>query len=53
MSDTRRSTGSARVLLIVGGGIAAYKALDVARRLQDHDIAVTGVMTGSASAFIT
>ena len=53
LSDTRRSTGSARVLLIVGGGIAAYKALDVARRLQDHDIAVTGVMTGSASAFIT
>ena len=53
LSDTRRSTGSARVLLIVGGGIAAYKALDVARRLQDHDIAVTGVITGSASAFIT
>ena len=42
-----------RVLLIVGGGIAAYKALEVARRLQDHDIAVTGVMTGGAQQFIT
>ena len=48
-------TGSARkrVLLIVGGGIAAYKALEVARRLQDHDIAVTGVMTAGAQQFIT
>lgn len=42
-----------RVLLIVGGGIAAYKALEVARRLQDHDIGVTGVMTRSACEFIT
>ena len=42
-----------RVLLIVGGGIAAYKALEVARRLQDHDIGVTGVMTGGAQQFIT
>ncbi len=42
-----------RVLLIVGGGIAAYKALEVARRLQDHDITVTGVMTAGAQQFIT
>ena len=42
-----------RVLLIVGGGIAAYKALEVARRLQDHDLAVTGVMTAGACEFIT
>ena len=42
-----------RVLLIVGGGIAAYKALEVARRLQDHDVAVTGVMTKGAQEFIT
>lgn len=55
LPDTHRSsgTGQARVLLIVGGGIAAYKALEVARRLQDHDIAVTGVMTRSASEFVT
>ncbi|MEL0197114.1 MAG: bifunctional phosphopantothenoylcysteine decarboxylase/phosphopantothenate--cysteine ligase CoaBC, partial [Rhodobiaceae bacterium] len=42
-----------RVLLVVGGGIAAYKALEVARRLQDHDLTVTGVMTRGAQEFIT
>ena len=36
------------VLLIVGGGIASYKALEVSRRLQDHGIRVTGVMTKAA-----
>ena len=44
---------SKRVLLIIGGGIAAYKALEVARRLQDQNIGVTGVMTRSACEFIT
>ena len=47
------SGDSKRVLLIVGGGIAAYKALEVARRLQDQNIGVTGVMTRSACEFIT
>ena len=42
-----------KVLLVVGGGIAAYKALEVARRLQDHNVGVTGVMTRSACEFIT
>ena len=41
------------VLMIVGGGIAAYKALEVCRRLQDQNIRVTGVMTRSAEQFIT
>ena len=45
--------GRKRVLLVVGGGIAAYKALEVARRLQDHNVSVTGVMTRSACEFIT
>ena len=45
--------GRKRVLLVVGGGIAAYKALEVARRLQDHNVGVTGVMTRSACEFIT
>ena len=40
-------------MLIVGGGIAAYKALEVSRRLQDHGITVTGVMTKAAQQFIT
>ena len=46
-------TAGRRVLLIVGGGIAAYKALEVARRLQDHNMTVTGVMTAGAQHFIT
>ena len=45
--------GRKQVLLLVGGGIAAYKALEVARRLQDHNVGVTGVMTRSACEFIT
>ena len=41
------------VLLIIGGGIAAYKALEVARRMQQLGLDVTGVMTKSAAQFIT
>lgn len=46
-------TARRRVLLMIGGGIAAYKALEVARRLQDYNVGVTGVMTRSACEFIT
>ena len=40
-------------LLIITGGIAAYKSLDLARRLQDAGYQVRGVMTKSAEEFIT
>ena len=42
-----------RVLLIITGGIAAYKGLDLARRLMDRGFSVRGVMTKSAQEFIT
>ncbi|MFC3208876.1 bifunctional phosphopantothenoylcysteine decarboxylase/phosphopantothenate--cysteine ligase CoaBC [Aquamicrobium soli] len=42
-----------RVLLIVGGGIAAYKALDLIRRLRERGAAVRCVMTAAAQEFIT
>ena len=42
-----------RVLLIVGGGIAAYKCLDLIRRLRERGAAVTPVMTGAAAQFVT
>ena len=42
-----------KVLLIITGGIAAYKGLDLARRLMDRGFAVRGVMTESAQQFIT
>ena len=41
------------VLLIIGGGIAAYKALETARQMQRLGLDVTGVMTKSAAQFIT
>jgi phosphopantothenoylcysteine decarboxylase/phosphopantothenate--cysteine ligase len=42
-----------RVLLIIGGGIAAYKSLDLIRRLQDHNMHVRCILTAAAQHFIT
>jgi phosphopantothenoylcysteine decarboxylase/phosphopantothenate--cysteine ligase len=42
-----------RALLIIGGGIAAYKSLDLIRRLQDHRIHVRCILTAAAQHFIT
>jgi phosphopantothenoylcysteine decarboxylase/phosphopantothenate--cysteine ligase len=42
-----------RILLIIGGGIAAYKALDLIRRLRDQGAAVTPVLTKAAEEFVT
>jgi phosphopantothenoylcysteine decarboxylase/phosphopantothenate--cysteine ligase len=41
------------ILLIVGGGIAAYKALDLIRRLRERGAQVTPVMTPAAEHFVT
>jgi phosphopantothenoylcysteine decarboxylase/phosphopantothenate--cysteine ligase len=42
-----------RILLIIGGGIAAYKSLDLIRRLRERGASVTPVMTAAASEFVT
>ncbi|GGG80792.1 phosphopantothenate synthase [Salipiger pallidus] len=42
-----------RILLIIGGGIAAYKSLELIRRLRDLGAVVTPVMTPSAEQFVT
>jgi phosphopantothenoylcysteine decarboxylase / phosphopantothenate---cysteine ligase len=42
-----------RVLLIIAGGIAAYKSLDLIRRLRERGIAVRVVMTRAAQEFVT
>ncbi len=42
-----------RILLIVGGGIAAYKCLELIRRLRERGAYVRVVMTRAAQAFIT
>src|ERR1700761_7587927 len=46
-------TGNARVTLIIGGGIAAYKALDLIRRLKKRQIDVRCVLTSAAQHFVT
>jgi phosphopantothenoylcysteine decarboxylase/phosphopantothenate--cysteine ligase len=43
----------ARILLIVSGGIAAYKALELIRRLKDRGATVQVVMTSAARQFIS
>ncbi len=41
------------VLLIISGGIAAYKALDLIRRLRERGANVRCVMTNAATQFVT
>ena len=42
-----------RILLIIGGGIAAYKCLDLIRRLRERGASVRPVMTAAATEFVT
>ncbi len=42
-----------RILLIIGGGIAAYKALDLIRLLKKAGAAVTPVLTKAGAEFVT
>ena len=44
--------GTARVVLGVCGGIAAYKAVEVCRRLVDAGVHVTPVLTADATRFV-
>src|ERR1700746_3074855 len=41
------------ILLIISGGIAAYKSLELIRRLRDRGAAVRCVMTEGATQFVT
>jgi len=42
-----------RILLIITGGIAAYKCLDLIRRLRERGVSVRCVMTEAAHQFVT
>jgi phosphopantothenoylcysteine decarboxylase / phosphopantothenate---cysteine ligase len=42
-----------RILLIISGGIAAYKSLDLIRRLRERGYAVRAIMTAAAREFVT
>jgi phosphopantothenoylcysteine decarboxylase/phosphopantothenate--cysteine ligase len=51
-----RSAGSlrdARILLVIAGGIAAYKSLDLIRRLREHGCEVRVVLTRAGAEFVT
>lgn len=42
-----------RLLLIIGGGIAAYKSLDLIRRAQERGYRVRAILTRAATEFVT
>lgn len=50
---TVEQAGSNQVLLIIGGGIAAYKSLDLIRRLRERGLTVRCIMTKAAEHFVT
>jgi phosphopantothenoylcysteine decarboxylase/phosphopantothenate--cysteine ligase len=55
-SDVRKpehEAAATRILLVIGGGIAAYKSLDLIRRLRERGLSVRVVMTRAAMEFIT
>jgi phosphopantothenoylcysteine decarboxylase/phosphopantothenate--cysteine ligase len=41
------------ILLIIGGGIAAYKSLDLIRSLRERQVRVVPVLTRAAEEFVT
>jgi len=41
------------VLLIIGGGIAAYKSLELVRRLAERGIRSRAILTGAGAEFVT
>jgi phosphopantothenoylcysteine decarboxylase/phosphopantothenate--cysteine ligase len=41
------------VLLIIGGGIAAYKSLELVRRLKERGVAVRAILTDAGAKFVT
>jgi phosphopantothenoylcysteine decarboxylase / phosphopantothenate---cysteine ligase len=50
---TEKTLQDQRILLIIGGGIAAYKSLDLIRRLKERGAVVRAVLTEAGAQFIT
>ena len=44
---------SKRIVLIIGGGIAAYKGLDLIRRMRERGWSVATVLTAAGAKFVT
>ena len=50
---SKAALAAKKILLVTGGGIAAYKCLDLIRRLRERGHAVRVVMTKAAEQFVT
>jgi phosphopantothenoylcysteine decarboxylase/phosphopantothenate--cysteine ligase len=53
LKNERKVLRSKSALLGVTGGVAAYKTIDLARRLREEDSSVTVILTRSAGNFVT
>lgn len=53
MMNTAHNLIGRRILLIISGGIAAYKSLDLIRRLRDRGADVRCILTSGGAQFIT
>jgi phosphopantothenoylcysteine decarboxylase / phosphopantothenate---cysteine ligase len=53
LAEIAKAMDQRRVLLIVGGGVAAYKALELVRLLRKAGVAVRPVLTKAGAAFVT
>ncbi|MDI9409661.1 MAG: bifunctional phosphopantothenoylcysteine decarboxylase/phosphopantothenate--cysteine ligase CoaBC [Candidatus Pacebacteria bacterium] len=51
--ESNKQLESRRILLIIGGGIAAYRSLDLIRRMRDRGWTVKTILTRSAVEFVT
>ncbi len=51
-ASARQNLAGKRILLIVGGGVAAYKSLELVRRLRERGAFTRVVMTQSAKKFV-
>jgi phosphopantothenoylcysteine decarboxylase / phosphopantothenate---cysteine ligase len=53
MVTERRGVNGKRILLIIGGGIAAYKSLELIRRVRERRGTVRAILTRGGAEFVT
>ena len=53
IAEGHEALSDKRILLIVGGGIAAYKALELARLLRKAGVGVRPILTKAGEQFVT
>ncbi|MBI1215348.1 MAG: bifunctional phosphopantothenoylcysteine decarboxylase/phosphopantothenate--cysteine ligase CoaBC [Alphaproteobacteria bacterium] len=53
MATTSQNLSGLRILLIISGSVAAYKSLDLIRRLRDEGADVRCILTSGGAQFIT